>query len=408
MAERPRLIDRYDAFLLDLDGVVYLADQPIPGAVDAVATLLASGRRVVFMTNNSAPTPEEVMDRLGGFGIPEGADLVTSGMVTARLLAAGDGHPRSAFVIGEGGVRVALADAGVDVLEGEPGAADFVVVGWDRSVDFDKLRRATILVRRGARLVATNADASYPAPGGELWPGTGALLAAVETATGARATVVGKPHRPLFDAAVERVGSRRPLVIGDRMDTDVAGAADAGLDAALVLSGAHGPADLLDHDAVPVAVAEDLAALLDRPAFPPIRSATAEDMEEVSALAAGDRGLRPDDTVVAADDRVEATATAVVRGPDALLRAVAVRQDRRGIGLGTLLVAAAVSDARRRGARRCWLLTETAEGFFIRLGFERADRASVPAWTASEGMADCREGAVAMHRELGQPSQPGR
>lgn len=402
-----RLVDRYEAFLLDLDGVVYLADEPIPGSAEAVASLVSEGRRVVFLTNNSAPTPEEVMNRLAGFGIPDGPQIVTSAMATAELLARGDGHPRSAFVIGEGGVRAALTKAGIDVLDGEPNKADVVVVGWDRSVDFDKLRRATILVRGGARLVATNADASYPAPGGELWPGTGALLAAVETATGTRATVVGKPNRPLFDAAVERAGTRRALMIGDRIDTDVTGAVEAGLDAALVLSGASTAADLLDHDALPVAVAGDLAGLMDRPAAS-MRPATADDMSDVASLLGNESTPRADDVVIAGDTGVEATATAVVRGSDALLRSVAVREDQRGSGLGMLIVAAAVGHARRRGARRCWLLTETAEPFFARLGFVRTDRQTVPEWTDSEGMADCSNRAVAMRRELSQASKPGR
>jgi len=402
-----RLVDRYDAFLLDLDGVVYLADEAIPGSADAIASLVEAGRRVVFLTNNSAPTPEEVMDRLAGFGVPTGPQIVTSAMATAELLAQGDGHPRSAFVIGESGVRAALTDAGIDVLDGHPKHADVVVVGWDRSVDFDKLRRATILVRGGARLVATNADASYPAPGGELWPGTGALLAAVETATGTRATVVGKPNRPLFDAAVERAGTRRAVMIGDRIDTDVAGAVDAGLDAALVLSGAATASDLLDHDAIPVAVAEDLAGLLERPAAS-IRPATAEDLSDAASLLGNETTPRAEDMVIAGDGRMEATAAAVVRGSDALLRSVAVREGHRGSGLGTLVVAAAVGRARRRGARRCWLLTETAEPFFARLGFVRTVRRSLPEWTGPEGVDACPQGAVAMRRDLPQESQPGR
>jgi amino-acid N-acetyltransferase len=112
--------------------------------------------------------------------------------------------------------------------------------------------------------------------------------------------------------------------------------------------------------------------------------------------------------VVADEDGVVATATAVVRGDDALLRSVAVDEERRGGGLGILVVVAAAHHARGRGAKRVWLLTETAEPFFARLGFERAERRAMPGWADDEGMAECSEGAVAMRRELGQPSQPGR
>src|SRR5207244_3342722 len=128
----------------------------------------------------------------------------------------------------------ALQHAGIRLVDGEPDRTDLVVIGWDRTVDYAKLRTASLLVERGARLVATNADASYPAPDG-LWPGAGALLAAVTTTTGADPTVVGKPARPLFDAAVELTGAERPLMIGDRLDTDVSGAAALGWDALLVL-----------------------------------------------------------------------------------------------------------------------------------------------------------------------------
>src|SRR5437762_2505534 len=139
------------------------------------------------------------------------------------------GRGRTAFVIGERGIREALEHAGVRILDGEAARADLVVVGWDRSVDYDKLRNASLLVERGARLVATNADASYPAPDG-LWPGAGAILAAITTTTGATPTVVGKPERGMFDAAAARCGATHPLVVGDRLDTDVRGAAGAGMD----------------------------------------------------------------------------------------------------------------------------------------------------------------------------------
>lgn len=229
------LADRYDAFLFDLDGVLYRGDGPIPEAVDAVARLRAAGRAIVFMTNNSARTPERVASRLSEMGFEaDPREVVTSAQVTAERLASRGGG--SAFVIGEDGVRTALARCGLEVVDGEPARVDHVVVGWDRSVTYDKLRTACVLVERGASLIATNADASYPAPNG-LWPGAGALLAVVTTTTGATAEIVGKPHAPMFEAARARGGGSSPVVIGDRLDTDVAGATGLVMDSILVLTG---------------------------------------------------------------------------------------------------------------------------------------------------------------------------
>ena len=213
-----RLADHYQAVLLDLDGVLYRGEHRVPGAPEAVTALRSVGKRIVFLTNNSARTPEQVAEKLRGLGIeaaPE--EVVTSALPTARLLAtSADGGTPTAYVVGQDGVRAALDEAGVQVLVGEPDGADFVVVGWDGEVGYEQLRVATVLVRRGAQLVATNDDAAYPAPGGELWPGAGAILAAVETASGTRATVVGKPHRPLFEAALELAGTRNGVMVGDR------------------------------------------------------------------------------------------------------------------------------------------------------------------------------------------------
>jgi N-acetylglutamate synthase-like GNAT family acetyltransferase len=182
------------------------------------------------------------------------------------------------------------------------------------------------------------------------------------------------------------------------------GAAQAGLDCALVLTGASGPAELLDHDELPVVVLGDLGELLaERPASAP-RGAGAGDMEAVRRLTgAPDRvpAWGPEGVWVIEEGDLLATATAEVEEEDAYLRGVATREDLRSRGLGTLAVAASVGDARRRGARSCFLLTESAEPFFSRLGFERVRRDDVPSWALARS-PECPTGAAAMRRDLTQ------
>jgi glycerol-1-phosphatase len=369
------LLRAYDCFLVDLDGVLYRGPEPIPGAAETVAEMKEAGKRVVFVTNNSARTPGRVAEILTGMGIPAAPqEIVTSGLATARLL--GDRGIRSAFVIGEAGLRAALAEAGVEVLDGEPEVADVVVVGWDRSADYAKLRTASLLVQRGAELVATNADASYPAPEG-VWPGAGALLAVLTTTTGAIPEVVGKPFAPLLEEALRRGGGGHALVIGDRLDSDIAGAGGFGLDSLLVLTGVSAPRDLLRSDDLPTFVGGDISVVGLGPAPPRARPATGRDAEAVRELlrevgldAAGVRD-RIVTTVVAETDGELVGAVAVeLFGPLAHLRSLAVLEPARRRGICSLLVAHAVRLARSAAAEAVFAVTETAEGFFAGLGFE--------------------------------------
>lgn len=255
------LADRYDAFLFDLDGVLYRGPEAIPGAAEVVEGVRRLGKGVAFVTNNSARTPRMVADHLAAVGIAaDPGEIETSALATAELL--GSRGARDAFVIGEAGVRDALVARGVEVLDGEPRSAAVVVVGWDRGVDYPKLRTASLLIQRGSAFVATNDDASYPAPEGR-WPGAGAIVAAIETTTGARAEVIGKPHAPILRSALRRAGDGRPLVIGDRLDTDIAGANGLGWDSLLVLTGITAPGELVSSRERPTFVAEDLRVLLD-------------------------------------------------------------------------------------------------------------------------------------------------
>jgi HAD superfamily hydrolase (TIGR01450 family) len=259
------LVDRYDAVLLDLDGTLFRGTERIPAAGPTVAALRKRRTSLAFMTNNSSATPESVARSLTDLGIearPE--EVVTSADTTAAILA-GRGVG-SVFVVGEEGIRSALTARGVTVVDGDPDRVDAVVIGLDRRATYDHLRRASILVDGGAAFVATNADPSFPAPGGDRWPGAGALLAVVEATTGAAAEVIGKPHAPLFRAALLRSGGHTPLVVGDRLDTDVAGASALGWDSLLVLSGVSGRDDAVGLPYAPTFVADDVGALVD-PAF---------------------------------------------------------------------------------------------------------------------------------------------
>lgn len=257
------LAERYGCILFDLDGVLYRGEDAVPQAPPTMAELRRRGVRPVFLTNNSSRTPRQVADKLRAIGIEaDPAEVVTSALATAELLAERGGG--RAFVIGQDGVREALTDAGIRVLEGEPEEADLVVVGFDGGATYGSLKRASLLVQRGARLVATNADASYPAADG-LWPGAGALLSVITTTTGAEPEIVGKPFHPLFEAGRRRGGGGRPLVVGDRLDTDIEGAARLGWDTMLVLTGVSGPEDVERTGIRPTVIAEDVSALLEDP-----------------------------------------------------------------------------------------------------------------------------------------------
>ena len=255
------LAERYDCILFDLDGVLYRGDEAVPSAPSTLAELRRRRVRPVFLTNNSARTPEQVADKLRGIGISaDPAEVVTSALATAELLSERGGG--RAFVIGQEGVRRALAGAGLEVIDGEPATADLVVVGFDGGVTYAKFKTACLLVQRGAKLVATNADGSYPAADG-LWPGAGALLSVITTTTGAVPEIVGKPFAPLFEAGLRRGGGGRPLVVGDRLDTDIEGAARLGWDTMLVLTGVSSRADVEVTGIRPTSIAEDVSALLE-------------------------------------------------------------------------------------------------------------------------------------------------
>ena len=263
------IADRYGCILLDVDGVVRRGPEPIPGAGTTVTALAARNIAVGFVTNNATLTPEQMAQRLGEVGVVAAPEqIVTSASAAAALLEPGT----RCLVIGMEGLRTALRERGcVEVTE--PAAAQAVVVGFDRDLVWDDLRRATLALHAGARFLATNDDPTFPSAEG-LWPGNGAVVAALERSSGRTAEVAGKPHPPLLQAAADRLGGRPILFVGDRHSTDIAGGAAMGWDTALVLTGVTSAAEVAGLQPAPTYVLQSIADLLGDHALPGGESGT--------------------------------------------------------------------------------------------------------------------------------------
>ncbi len=258
------LADQFDGFLIDLDGVVWVGREPVPGAPETLRALLAADKRLVFVTNNPSRPPAAYAERIQGMGVEiDPAQIVTAGMVAAQLAANAAGADGSAFVMSRTPLKEMVASTGVTVLEGEAGQnANVVVVSGHREFDYAALRTAKWALDRGAALVATSRDPTMPMPEGE-WPGSGAVLAAVETASGRVAEIAGKPERHLFELGLEAIGTdSRVAMIGDRISSDIEGGRRAGLETILVLSGSDGPAEVEAAETPPDHVLDDLTGLL--------------------------------------------------------------------------------------------------------------------------------------------------
>ena len=242
------LADRYDGFLIDIDGVVLLGEEPLPGAVETLAELAAAGRPYAFVTNNPRLSPGEHAELLRSFGI-ELVDerMVTSAQTLVSLILEGPGPGSPAVVIGTDSFRAQVEEAGIEPLPVDGWQrAESVMVSGHEELTYGELRAASMAAATGVPFGATGRDPTMPMPDGH-WPGTGAILAAIETASGREATVTGKPEPAIFEAGLDAIGRPgRVAMIGDRLDSDVAGAKGVGLDAILVTSGTEtGDADHL-------------------------------------------------------------------------------------------------------------------------------------------------------------------
>ncbi len=258
------LAKRYDVALLDLDGVVYLAEQPVAGAPEALASARSAGMRLAFVTNNASRTPEQVAELLQRVGVPAGADeVVTSAQAAAHHLA--DRLPAGAtvLVLGTTGLIDAVTERGLRPVfsaEDDPAA---VVQGFYPGIDWRALAEGAVAIRRGVAWLATNLDATVPSPRGPL-PGNGSLVAALRHATGRTPDATGKPDPAMHAESVQRSGATHPIVVGDRLDTDIEGAQRAGCESLLVLSGVTTAEALLSAVAVhrPDYLGRDVTALL--------------------------------------------------------------------------------------------------------------------------------------------------
>lgn len=253
------------ALILDMDGVIWKADAPIGDLAAIFKRIRERGLKFVFATNNGTKTPEEYQQKLAELGVKiEASQVVTSAMGIAFLLA--QKYPRGAkiFMIGEDGIRLALEEKGFEILSVENASeAEAVVMGIDRSVNFEKVAEATLLVRAGLPFYSTNTDRTFPTPRGEI-PGSGAWLSVVTTATGIEPTVAGKPFPYLMELALERLGATKEetLVVGDRLETDIAAGQAVGCPTALVLSGVSTREAAGAWTPAPNIIAENLSVLV--------------------------------------------------------------------------------------------------------------------------------------------------
>ena len=267
--KRPRgsaqaLADAYDVALLDLDGVVYLGGTAISGAPQALRKAQDGGMRLAYVTNNAFRTPAAVAALLQGMGAPAGpGDVVTSAQAAARLLAERLPPGAAVLVIGGTGLRIAVRERGLRPVSTAADKPAAVVQGYAPGITYSALAEGCLAVRDGALFVASNADLTIPSARGSQ-PGNGSLLQVITSATGVTPVVAGKPEVPLQRESVLRTKAQRPLVVGDRLDTDILGANRVGTDAMLVLTGVTDPdeAILASPDQRPTYLAEDLNGLL--------------------------------------------------------------------------------------------------------------------------------------------------
>ncbi len=256
---------RISAVIMDMDGVLWRGDQPLPGMHELFAFLRDHAVPFALATNNSRLTPADYVEKIARMGVDGVQDrqIVTSGTATAAYITRRYPYRSVIHVLGGDGLRTLITSAGFEVTGEVDPRVVAVVVGIDFALTYDKLKKASLCLRAGADFIATNTDATFPTPEG-LVPGAGSIISALQTASGKIPISMGKPGRAMFDAALESLGTAEAhtLMIGDRLDTDIAGAAQAGLQTALVLTGVTTPAEA-DKSSIQADITfKDLPALI--------------------------------------------------------------------------------------------------------------------------------------------------
>ena len=263
-ASSEQLCRAYDLVMLDLDGVVYIGARAVPGAADSLAQARAAGAHLAFVTNNAARPPEAVAEQLTGLGVPAAsADIVTSAQAAAHLVADLVAPGAPVLLLGGLGLEIALRERGlvpVTRIEDKPVA---VVTGYGPDLLWREIMQGAVQIRAGLPWVASNADLTIPTDYG-VGPGHGVLVRMLQEFSGVEPVIAGKPERPLLDETVSRVGGDRPLMVGDRLDTDILGAHNAGVDSLLVLTGVTGLSELVaaTPEERPTYLSVDLGGLL--------------------------------------------------------------------------------------------------------------------------------------------------
>src|SRR5215208_4124039 len=234
------LPENIKALIIDMDGVIWKSDAPIGDLAAIFNRIRARGLKFVFATNNSTKTSDQYVEKLKGLGVDvEPWQVVTSSQAAARAVAQAFPRGTKALMIGEEGLRKPLEQEGFEIVSVENAPqAQVVVMGMDRGVSFEKLSEAALLIRNGVRFYATNMDKTFPTPRGEI-PGAGAWVSVITTATDVQPIVAGKPFPFLMELSLERLGTLKEetLVVGDRLETDIAAGQAVGCPTALVLSG---------------------------------------------------------------------------------------------------------------------------------------------------------------------------
>ena len=254
------LLSNITHLIIDMDGVLYLGDQPMPRLGEFFAFLRQRPIPFILATNNSTRSPQEYVNKLKRMGVTVSADeILVSGQATARYLARQYPRGTRVHVFGMPALREAMTDEGFVLVDKD---VELVVASMDREVNFEKLRQATLLIRSGARFIATNLDPTNPSEEG-LIPGTGAMIVALEAASGVKATAIGKPEPTMYQLAMEMMGARpeTTAALGDRADTDILGGKRAGLTTICVLSGSSDRAEAEAFEAD--LIFDDIAQLLD-------------------------------------------------------------------------------------------------------------------------------------------------